>query len=43
VLAEVRDAVVRDWRDARREAANRAALDRLKARYEVRVEEPEAR
>jgi len=42
-LGEVRDAVARDWCDARREAANRAALERLKARYEVRVEEAGAR
>jgi hypothetical protein len=39
-LAEVRDAVARDWRDERREATDRAALERLRARYQVVVEEP---
>jgi hypothetical protein len=42
-LAEVRDAVARDWRDERRDAINRAALERLRARYQVVVEEPASR
>ncbi len=37
-LAEVREAVARDWREERRAAADRAALDRLRRRYVVRVE-----
>jgi len=37
-LAEIRDAVARDWREERRTAADRAALDRLRQRYDVRVE-----
>jgi peptidyl-prolyl cis-trans isomerase C len=37
-LAEVRDAAVRDWTEDRRTAINRAALDRLRAGYDVRIE-----
>jgi parvulin-like peptidyl-prolyl isomerase len=37
-LAEVRAAVLRDWQDERRSAANAAALARLRQRYDVRVE-----
>jgi peptidyl-prolyl cis-trans isomerase C len=36
-LAEVREAAVRDWTEDRRTAVNRAALDRLRAGYDVRV------
>ena len=39
-LAEVRDAVTREWRAARREEANRAFYEALRARYEVTVERP---
>jgi hypothetical protein len=41
-LDEVRDAVLRDWRAARREDANRAFYDALRGRYEVTVEHPAA-
>ena len=41
-LDEVRDAVLRDWRAARRDEANRAFYDALRARYEVTVERPDA-
>jgi hypothetical protein len=37
-LAEVRDAVLRDWRAERREALDRQALDDLRKRWTVRVE-----
>jgi peptidyl-prolyl cis-trans isomerase C len=37
-LAEVREAVRRDWRDERRAAADRAALVRLRQRYDIRIE-----
>ena len=39
-LAEIRDAVARDWREDRRDALNRAELERLRARYQVVVEQP---
>ena len=39
-LAEVRDAVANEWRAARREKANRAFYDGLRANYEVTVERP---
>jgi len=39
-LADVRDAVERDVRYARSEAANDALYERLRARYTVRIEEP---
>ena len=39
-LAEVRDAVANEWRAARREEANRAFYDGLRANYEVTVERP---
>ncbi len=37
-LAEVRAAVRRDWQEEQRAAANRAALARLRQRYDIRVE-----
>lgn len=37
-LDEVRDAVARDWRAARREALDREALDALRRQWTVRVE-----
>lgn len=37
-LEAVRETVLRDWRAERREEASRAALDRLRASYEVRVD-----
>ena len=37
-LATARDAVERDWRAERREALDRAARERVRARYVVRVE-----
>jgi peptidyl-prolyl cis-trans isomerase C len=37
-LAEVRDAVERDWREERRTEADRLALARLRQRYDVRIE-----
>jgi peptidyl-prolyl cis-trans isomerase C len=36
-LAEVRDAVSRDWHDERRADATRAALARLRQRYDIRI------
>ncbi len=39
-LAEARRAVERDWASARREEANEAFYQALRARYEVRVEMP---
>jgi parvulin-like peptidyl-prolyl isomerase len=39
-LDDVRDAVTRDWRAARREEANRAFYEGLRAGYEVTVERP---
>jgi hypothetical protein len=39
-LAEVRDALANEWRGARREEANRAFYEGLRARYEVSVERP---
>ena len=39
-LDEVRDAVTNEWRAARREEANRAFYEGLRARYEVTVERP---
>ena len=39
-LDEIRDAVTREWRAARREEANRAFYEALRARYEVTVERP---
>ena len=39
-LADVRDAVERDLRYARAEAASDALYERLRARYTVRIEEP---
>ncbi len=39
-LADVRDAVERDVRDARDQAASDALYARLRARYTVRVEKP---
>ncbi len=40
-LAEVRDRVVRDWQYERREEMDRAAYERLRARYEIVVDLPE--
>ena len=37
-LAEVRDAVRRDWLEERRAAANRVALARWRQRYEIRMD-----
>jgi peptidyl-prolyl cis-trans isomerase C len=37
-LAEVRTAVTRDWHDERRAAADRAALVRLRQRYDIRID-----
>jgi len=42
VLQEVRAAVLRDWQEERRSAANAAALARLRQRYDVRVEHASA-
>jgi PPIC-type PPIASE domain len=39
-LGEVREEVANEWRAARREEANRAFYDRLRASYEVIVERP---
>jgi peptidyl-prolyl cis-trans isomerase C len=39
-LAGVRDRVMRDWQEERREALDRAALARLRARYDLRIERP---
>jgi hypothetical protein len=39
-LREVREAVANEWRAARREEANRAFYDGLRANYEVTVERP---
>lgn len=39
-LAEVRAAVQRDWQEERRTEANRAALARLRQRYQIRFEGP---
>jgi parvulin-like peptidyl-prolyl isomerase len=39
-LAEVRDAVANEWGAVRREEANRAFYERLRAGYEVTVERP---
>ena len=39
-LGEVRAAVANEWRAARREEANRAFYDGLRANYEVTVERP---
>jgi PPIC-type PPIASE domain len=39
-LGEVREEVANEWRAARREEANRAFYDRLRATYEVTVERP---
>jgi PPIC-type PPIASE domain len=39
-LAEVREEVANEWRAARREEANRAFYDGLRANYEVTVEHP---
>jgi hypothetical protein len=39
-LADVHAAVAHDWTEERRAAARRAALDRLRAAYAVRVEPP---
>ena len=39
-LAEVRDAVANEWDAVRREEANRAFYEALRARYEVTVERP---
>jgi hypothetical protein len=39
-LDEIRDAVTWEWRAARREEANRAFYEALRARYEVTVERP---
>lgn len=41
-LAGVRSAVLGDWREERRAAANRVALERLRRRYQVRVEPEDA-
>jgi PPIC-type PPIASE domain len=41
-LDEVREPVLRDWRAARRDEANQAFYDALRARYDVTVERPEA-
>jgi len=40
-LADVRDAVSREWLAARRREANEAFLRRLREKYTVIVEEPE--
>ncbi len=40
VLAEVQAAVRRDYQEEHRTQANRAALDRLRQRYEIRIERP---
>ena len=37
-LAEVRTAVSRDWHDEHRAAADRAALVRLRQRYDIRID-----
>ncbi|MBK0399044.1 peptidyl-prolyl cis-trans isomerase [Limibaculum sp. M0105] len=42
-LAEARAGVESDWRDARRREARAAYLAQLRAKYEIRVEEPGAR
>ena len=39
-LSEIRTTVGRDWREEQRTAANRAALDRLRRRYDIRIEGP---
>jgi hypothetical protein len=39
-LAEVHEAVRRDWYDEHRADANRAALARLRQRYDIRIEAP---
>jgi hypothetical protein len=39
-LGEVRDAVTREWHAARREEANQAFYEALRARYEVTIERP---
>jgi peptidyl-prolyl cis-trans isomerase C len=39
-LTEIRAAVRRDWREEQRTAANRAALDRLRRQYDIRIEGP---
>jgi peptidyl-prolyl cis-trans isomerase C len=41
-LAEVRSTVQRDWTEERRATLNERALERLRRRYEVRVEAPMA-
>jgi hypothetical protein len=41
-LDEVRDAVRREWMNAQREKANEALYQRLRARYTVTIEQPEA-
>ncbi len=40
-LAEVRDAVLREWKERQRNMANDAAYRRLLKRYSIRVESPE--
>jgi peptidyl-prolyl cis-trans isomerase C len=39
-LSEIRAAVRRDWQEERRAATNRAALDRLRQQYDIRIEGP---
>jgi hypothetical protein len=41
-LAEVREAVQREWLAARRKAVNEEFYQRLRARYTVSVEQPQA-
>ena len=42
-VREVRDSVLRDWLEERRTAAGRSALDRLRATYDIDVQEPDRR
>jgi hypothetical protein len=41
-LADVRDAVANEWRAVRREEANRAFYEALRARYEITVQRPQS-
>jgi PPIC-type PPIASE domain len=41
-LTEIRDAVANEWRAVRKEEANRAFYEALRARYEVTVERPQS-
>jgi len=40
-VSELRDSVLRDWLEERRTAAGRSALDRLRATYDIDVQEPD--